>query len=177
MTERINVTIEMSGVAKAAADLNDAFYRLEGAWDAMVDPISAGEQTAVEMAIGGKNFPFPDSLEETSARVSEWARLVREVAKNPPGMLNGVAAQMRDDAAVVRGVLVKENDVTTDEAYSRWQTGGLSGEVGDFGAAMGPGVAENLADLLDGIAAGDLDGARTAAEEVARQYRAGCARR
>lgn len=169
------MTVDLTALARAVRDLADCFYRVDREWDAARDGLDEADWSAINRAIGSdENFPFSQSLEDTSALVAGWAERVKQVAANPPGLLDDVAALIRDDVKRVRTSMAKDDDtVGPDVTYRKWQYGGLGGDVGEFGAAMHPGVALNLAGLLDAVQSGDLTSAKQTAAALALEYRHG----
>lgn len=170
------MTTDLNPVAKAAQDLADVLYHLGQEYEHAVD--TADDSPAVVDAIGVK-YPFPKPLPEMAGLVGDWAEHVRKVADNPPGLLAGVAEQLRGDTGKVRDHLNSkrphDNSPSAEESFKNWQTGGLGGMVGDYAAAFGLEFGDRLADLLDAVAAGG--DTEEAAKAVARTIRAGRALR
>ena len=162
---------DLTELNAAVRHLADTFYRVDREWDAVRADDESGE--AIDRALKAK-YPFRESIGDISGEVYRWSEDIERIAKNPPGLLADVAGLLRADVAKVSEGLRKEQPNVEDaDAYHTWQTGGLGGEVGDFGAAMGLGVGRGLADLLEAVAAGDTDAAQQSAQWVAREYKRG----
>ena len=155
---------------KIAAELADVLNRLSLAWDYAAEQIDDQlEQDALNVALS-EGYPLGRDLAEAAAEAGEWVEHVEQVMSRPPAVLELVAKEITGDVQQVTADLAKE-EAPTDEAYRKWQNGGLGGEVGRFGGVFTPGIAERVAALLLAVNSGDTTQINKSAERLARQYR------